>query len=306
MKISRRDVLTAGVFGGLATLGASGVLRADDDTNDFQLVELNVPIKDLPSAFEGYRIGFLTDTHLGIYVPTDWIDQSVGMLKAAGVDLLILGGDYIWLPDRDAAEKFYPIRNRRFLRAKDDMGVSREIFATMADVSAQLQPRDGSFGVLGNHDHWTNPAACVEEFGKKDIRILVNEKILISRGEQTLTVIGVDDYWTGIPKMPQLSDRGAGKEARVLISHNPDYVSELLRTGLPDLDFSLSGHTHGGQVKWPLIGALHYNIEDLRFREGFYRDKGLTSYTSRGIGVVEVPFRLNCPPEISLFTLTRA
>ena len=305
MRITRRQLLTGGIFGGFAAAGAVGVFRGSADTDNFQLVESQVPIANLPPAFEGYRIGFLTDTHLGIYVPTEWVDQSVAMLRSAGIDLLLLGGDFIWLPDRDLSEKLYPIRNPQFLRDSDDVSVAAEIFATIADITSQLKPKDGTYAVLGNHDHWTDPRACIREFAKKGLRVLVNEQVEISRAGQKLRLIGVDDYWTGVPEIPKLGQREAGQEARVLISHNPDYVSELLRIGLPDLDLSVSGHTHGGQVKWPIIGAIHYNIEDMRFREGFYRDKGLTSYTSRGVGVVEVPFRLNCRPEITVLTLTR-
>lgn len=305
MKISRRQLISRSIFGGILAAGTVGVFRSGDDTDNFQLVESQVPIVNLPPAFDGYRIGFLTDTHLGVYVPTAWVDQAVSMLRNARVDLLLLGGDFIWLPDRDLIEQLYPIRNPKFLREKDDISVAAEIFATVADVTSQLKPKDGTFAVLGNHDRWTDPRACLAEFKKKDIRVLLNERVDIMRAGQKLSLIGVDDYWTGVPSIPPLGARAPGQEARILISHNPDYVSELLRTSVPDLDLTLSGHTHGGQVKFPLIGALHFNIEDLRFREGFYRDKWLTSYTSRGVGVVEVPFRLNCPPEITVLNLTR-
>lgn len=305
MKLTRRQLLRGSILGGFAAAGAVGVFRNGDDTDNFQLVESTVAIKNLPAAFEGYRIGFLTDMHLGVYVPTEWVDQSVSMLRRAGVDLLLLGGDFIWLPDRVLKERLYPIRNPTFLREEEDLTVAAQIFSTIADITAQLKPRDGTFAVLGNHDRWTDPRACVEEFRKKEIKVLLNERAVIERAGQELSLIGVDDYWTGVPSIPPLGARAPGQEVRILLAHNPDYISELLRTKLPDLDLSLSGHTHGGQVKLPLMGSIHYNIEDLRFREGFYRDKLLTSYTSRGIGVVEIPFRLNCPPEITLLTLTR-
>lgn len=306
MKISRRNLLTSGALGGLALASGTAVWCRGEDTSDIQLVETKIGIKNLPAEFQDYRIGFLTDFHLGVYVPTEWVEQSVQMLRAAKVDVLLLGGDFIWLPDRDLVESLYPIRNKRFLRDSDDLSVASDIFEEISRVTSQLNPRDGTYAVLGNHDRWTDPIACVRKFSERNIRVLINEDVVVSRGAARLRLIGVDDYWTGIPEMPKLPQRNRPEEARVLLVHNPDYTSELIQGPPPDIDLALSGHTHGGQVKLPLIGPIHYNIEDQRFREGVFKYQGVTSYTSRGIGVVEIPFRFNCPPEVSVISLISA
>lgn len=306
MKISRRNLLTSGALGGLALASGTAVWCRGEDTSDIQLVETKIGIKNLPAEFQDYRIGFLTDFHLGVYVPTEWVEQSVQMLRAAKVDVLLLGGDFIWLPDRDLVESLYPIRNKRFLRDSDDLSVASDIFEEISRVTSQLNPRDGTYAVLGNHDRWTDPIACVRKFSERNIRVLINEAVIVTRGAARLRLIGVDDYWTGVPEMPKLPQRDRPEEARVLLVHNPDYTSELIQGPPPDIDLALSGHTHGGQVKLPLIGPIHYNIEDQRFREGVFKYQGVTSYTSRGIGVVEIPFRFNCPPEVSVISLISA
>jgi predicted MPP superfamily phosphohydrolase len=303
MNLSRRKFIRNSAVGAFLGASAIGVFEGGNTTSALELVEHEVVLERLPKAFDGYRVGFLSDTHLGVYVPTEWVDEAVSLLERKNIDMLLMGGDFIWLPDRDVIESLYPIRNPKFLRDEDDRSVCADIFSTIADVTARLKPKDGVFAVFGNHDRWTDPGACKKSFGTRGIKILENEKITVNRGGENLAVIGVDDYWTGVPRLPVLAPRQAKNEGRILVSHNPDYVSELLGAGKPDIDFTLSGHTHGGQVKLPFLGPIHCNIEDTRFREGFYRDKGLISYTSRGVGVVEIPFRLNCPPEVTVFTL---
>lgn len=305
MRFSRRKFLI-----GSAALSAAGATGAwtwttGENTAALELVQVDIPLDNLPAAFDGYRLGFLTDPHLGVFVPTEWVDDAVQKIKSVGVDALLLGGDFIWLPDRDFVERQYPVRNPTFLPKGRGENLAQKIFSTVADVCAQLPVKDGMFGVLGNHDNWTGPEHCIKEFGKRKIEVLRNRDIEVRRGEAVLRLIGVDDYWTGIPKFPKLPSRTPKQEARILLAHNPDYTSALLRGETPDFDFALSGHTHGGQIKLPLVGPLHTNIDDQRFSEGIFKNQGVTSYTSRGVGVVEMPYRINCPPEVTVITLRK-
>ncbi len=303
--MSRRGFLGAGLAGlGLAGLG--GYALTHDTTSQLSLVEQRVELPRLPKAFEGYRIGFFTDPHLGVYVPTEWVDEAISLLSKARIDVLLMGGDYIWFPDNKGVEHLYPVRNPRFAHTDKPTAMVSEIFSVVADLAAKLDPPDGKFAVLGNHDGWTGPHLCKQEFTKRQIQVLENDVHSISRGSELLHIYGSADYWTGIPKPPPFSGLAAGNEARILLTHNPDYTSELVRLNFQGIDLAISGHTHGGQVKLPLVGALHANVEDMRFREGFFRAGGLISYTSRGVGVVEMPIRLNCPPEVTVFELIGA
>ncbi len=92
----------------------------------------------------------------------------------------------------------------------------------------------------------------------------------------------------------------------ILLTHNPDFSSFVLHDKNIKFNLSLSGHTHGGQIKLPIVGALGYNISDLRYKEGLVDYQETKLYTSRGLGYVELPIRINCPPEVTIITLRKS
>ena len=180
-------------------------------------------------------------------------------------------------------------------------------YELVSSIIAEVNAPEGIVAVYGNHDRWTIPKFCHKQFTSRQIRILINESIELNRSGSILRLIGVDDYWTGIPRIPKLPVRTKNsKEVRILISHNPDFLSPLINQRQNIFDLGLCGHTHGGQIKLPVVGALHYNIRDLRLSEGLYQNDYCSVYTTRGVGVVEIPYRVNCNPEVSILNLTRA
>lgn len=318
--ISRRTFLRATI--GAAGLGAIGagcaIARIHDTTSEIELVELNVPIAGLPKSFNGYRIGFLTDLHLGPCVPIEWAERAVRLLVESKIDLLALGGDNIWIPESRTSRQFGYLRGE-WLGRTAPQDLPMYIYSSLAQLLSQHAPKDGCYGVFGNHDLWVSPRTCLNEFGSQGITTLVNTSVQIRRGSETIELVGVDDFWNGLPSLPAPMVSGnRGDGVRVLLSHNPDFVSSLLEsTPLgalkassghpPQISLALCGHTHGGQIKLPGIGPLHYNVQDARLGEGLYVDSsGMQIYTSRGIGVVELPYRINCPGEATLVTLEQA
>lgn len=303
--LSRRGFLKLGALGLAAgAVGAAGVSAAHC-TGDIKLEQHNIRNPRLPSAFDGYRIGFLTDIHLGRLLPTEWLLQAVDMLGRSRIDLLLLGGDYIWLPEPDPITMLSSARNPEFANAIGKSGAAA-IFAKVAEVVGVLRPKDGCFAVLGNHDMWTGPAACVASLERSAVVTLRNTSKTIERGNHKLAIIGVEDYWTGIPALPPIARRPSPDEFRILLSHNPDFTSEVLNRGSIFFDLCLGGHTHGGQIRLPLLGPVYCNVEATELTMGFFRHGDCLSYTSRGLGVVEFPYRLNCPPEVTIFELRRA
>ncbi len=305
-KLTRRNFLTFSALG----LGATGAAAAFGVSNDFNYQSFIVErpilfVPNLPTHFDGYRIAFLADVHLGRFLPSEVVLDAIKALQAEKPDMLLLGGDYIWLPDRSPIDKLFPVRNNEFKDAYGPSG-AQAIFERFADLVQAMDVPDGIFAVLGNHENWTGPHFCRRSFETRGIRLLDNDVATVWRGNQFLRLFGVADYWTAIPKLIDVGERKPGYEVRILLAHNPDYLSELLRRGTADFDCSIHGHTHGGQVCLPLIGALYYNIEDLRFAAGVVPSPNILSYVSRGLGMVEVPFRLNCPPEVTLLELRRA
>lgn len=304
LEVTRREFLKL-IGAGCAVTGIGySIPNLNTTLSGVTLEEISIKIRTLPKNFEGYRIGFLTDLHLGPRVPHDLIYDSIQLLFKAQIDLLLLGGDYIWIPSSSFAYLTSENKNFRGVRPAD---LPKKIYAEIFRMLGEKLPRDGMYGVLGNHDRWIDPRAALKSFAEFRTPLLINSSATISRGNQALTIIGTDDYLTGIPKLPTLSAKLPEREARILLNHNPDFLDEALAGGNPlGIDLSIGGHTHGGQIVLPLVGALTYNISNLQYSVGLYHHpSGAQCYTSRGVGVVEIPFRINCPPEVTVFELSR-
>lgn len=127
----------------------------------------------------------------------------------------------------------------------------------------------------------------------------------MQRGSESLLIFGSDDYLTGLPAVPPAAAI-PGVSARVLVTHNPDYVSEVLKRDAARFSLALCGHTHGGQVRLPGLISMAAPVRDTRFLAGLVQVDGRWVYTSRGLGMVGLPFRVNCPPEITTIELKSA
>ncbi len=311
--ISRRSFMKGAFATATAASLASGLaveLSKNIVTGDIRFEQVTIALRGLPSAFEGYKIGLLSDIHLGVWMPTEWIEHSLNELTRERINLLVLGGDYIMLNDMPLWQLFGLTRNNAFQDLRPKAAASA-IYNEIVRLVGQYHFPDGTIGVPGNHDHWNYSPIFERTFRNTPaLRLLINETFTVTRGEQQLSFFGVDDYLTGIPSMPPADFTTAPKGSRILISHNPDYISNLLAITTeahplnPLFDFALCGHTHGGQVCLPGMTPVAVQIADKRFASGLYDISAEhKSYTSRGLGFVGVPFRVNCPPEVTVITL---
>jgi len=299
---SRRDFLK----NSLALLGASSLLPAFPSyatSSDVLLRTETVYIPRLPKSFDGFRIGLLSDLHLGPWVSPDLVSQAVRLINSEKPDLILLAGDFVGIPDQFPVADL-PYSSDPIFDSISKADLPQKIFTLAADLFSELKAPQGVFAVYGNHDNWIEPTLCAAAFANKKIPILKNDLIRITRNGDELTLIGCDDYWSGIPVWPKQIARRAKNQARLLLTHNPDYVSYLLDSTNANFDLALCGHTHGGQIRLPLVGALTYNVEDRRFADGLAKHPRGQVFTSRGVGVVEVPFRLNCPSEVNMIMLS--
>lgn len=301
-KVTRRAFLG----GAAAAAVALPVCRGVDTTDALELVTQRVPIRDLPSPFEGYRIGVLADLHIGVNVSFELFDYALELARSAQPDLLLLGGDLIAVNDSAFAKLLQRDRNRELQEAPAAMH-PQLAYEGIASRLANWSPKDGAYSVLGNHDRWVSPDLCLGVLQARGHRVLVNELVEIHRGESSLQLYGTDDYWNGNPHLKGLPPPSYnGRNARVLLNHNPDFTGLVYDRRATSFDLAIHGHTHGGQIKLPGLGAISYNIKDLRLAEGLFTfPDGSQSYTSRGIGVVELPYRINCPPEVTVLELAR-
>lgn len=233
----------------------------------------------LPPAWAGLRIAHLTDLHLGRLVSLDRIDQAVTAARGARPDLAVVTGDLV----------------------TDDVTRIRLVLQAVAGIGAPF----GVLAAYGNHDaRWARRADAVDQAHRAGVELLVNDRRVLRRDGAAICVAGVADPVRG---QPDLQAALAGVPAvvpRILLCHNPDYAEAL--PGEPRVDLMLSGHTHGGQVRLPLLGPPILPIHHRKYAAGLVRGPRCPVYVSRGIGVIGLPVRLNCRPELALLTLQPA
>ena len=252
-----------------------------------EISRVEIALRNLPAAFDGTAVAFLSDTHHGPFVPLSYLAEVVEMTNALRPDVVLLGGDYV--QRRKGLRRFRRARNEEIVNGIGVLGA--------------LRAPEGRFAVLGNHDHRTNPTLVRRTLAANDFTDLTNTGVWLQRGESRLRIAGVDDIRTGEPRLgPALEGVGPG-DACLLLTHNPDYV-EYIRD--PRVDLVLSGHTHGGQVVLPFYGApITSSNFGQKYRAGLVQGPKARVYVSRGIGTISLPVRFCCPPEIVLLTLRK-
>ncbi len=244
-----------------------------------ELTTLRLAVRDLPPAFDGYRIAFLTDLHASPIVPRWWLDAAVNRANALAPDLILLGGDFV-----------------------DD---HPRYVALVAAVLAPLRAPDGVLGVLGNHDHYVDAEAVRRALHAAGVTELYNAATHVVRNGARLAVCGVGDLEMDAIDFAAAVRDVRPDEPRIVLSHNPDVFAYW-----PDdvrCDLMLSGHTHGGQAYLPLLGPPFVPSQfGFRYLKGLYAHGGRRLYVSRGIGASGAPFRWRCPPELTLIELRRS
>src|SRR6478672_814452 len=234
-----------------------------------------IQIPRLPTAFEGFRIILFSDIHLYPFTPIEVVRDAVRLANSFQPDLVILPGDFVW----------------RSVEAAFDL----------VPILSQLNPADGAFAVLGNHDHWKGPKIVAQALAKAGIRVLHNEGITIQRGNDSIYLAGIDSVWGGKPSPKAAFEHRRGNIVSIVAVHEPDYIKELAPQ-FP-VDLQLSGHSHGGQVRMPVFGPLILPPMGEIYDMGLYRVGDAQVYTTRGLGTIHVNARFNCPPEVTAITL---
>lgn len=309
--LSRRSLI---VGAGMAAVASPGLALSRVTTFDTKLERIVLPLVGLPSSLDGFRIAFATDLHVSENIPYDFLASSLKTLAAERVDLVVWGGDYVAVDGSTLARTGSQLAHLKFHERIPFDAQANELALQLGSL-LKIRADAPSVAVRGNHEIWVAPDALSDAVRSSGTQLLINETTRISHAGNLVEIAGVDDFWNGVPKPPQFSPEAALK---ILVSHNPDYVQVLERNSLVNFDVALCGHTHAGQVCYPGLGPLTYNIES-RFTEGLipinrqahagekiHPASAALAYTSRGLGVVELPFRLNCLPEVTVLTVRTA
>jgi uncharacterized protein len=172
-----------------------------------------------------------------------------------------------------------------------------------AALLRQMSAPHGMWASLGNHDFFTDPAFVTGALRAAGIQVLINQSVAIEANGGRFWLGAVNDLLGGRADLSATLQPIPSGEATILMAHEPDYADFVARH---PVDLQLSGHTHGGQVRFPFVGALYLPDLGKKYVSGLYRVGPLTLYTNPGLGTIQVPVRLNCPPEITLLTMRRA
>ncbi len=266
---------------GLALLLGGGAYAVVIEPGNLRVIRKEVWAKGLPD----FRIVQLSDLHYGPWFSLDYIREVVNKTNALEPDIVIITGDFI-----------------------SDRGTFAE---PLARVLADLKPRIGTFGVLGNHDWWADDEAVRQACARHGIRLLDNSRVFITpdgRVEETTThglcLAGIGDLWTDeINPDRALAGLGETTIPTLLMSHNPDAAEE---PNVRDLRIvaMISGHTHGGQVRLPWLGRpIVPSDHGQKYAYGTIQTPNFPVHVTSGVGMAVLPVRLGVPPELVVYQL---
>lgn len=274
------------LFGaGAAALGL-GAYAGTHARHELEIVRRVFPIRNLPASFVDMRLVQISDIHLEEYTEPWFLRQVIAQVNHLNPDMVLLTGDFV---------SRGPAPHSVALRAA---GLAAEI------ISELKAPQ--RVAILGNHDVGVSAEWVVRELEAHGTPVLVDSYLPLERNRERLYICGSDDAGTRIPD-PFLAIPANPRAPVIFLVHEPDYL-DIFRNHprFPLVDLMLSGHSHGGQIRLPGIGPLVLPPMGKRYSAGLYHADELQLYVNRGIGTVGLPFRLNCPAEITEITLARA
>jgi predicted MPP superfamily phosphohydrolase len=273
-----------------AGVAATGALALGEDSvilepNHPILNAVEVVLPRLPAAFDGFTIAQLSDFHYdeNSVVP---IRAAIEIVKNLHPDVIVLTGDFVTVPP------FYKALHTAKAAAAD--------IEPCTDLLSHLRPRLAIVSVLGNHDVASDAHRIIDTLDSHGLPVLRNRSIPIEQGGSRIWLSGLDDVWEGDPDLNLALHGVPSNELVVLLVHEPDFADEAVHY---PVDLQLSGHSHGGQIWLPGIGAPWLPTFGRKYPRGMYRVGPLTLYTNMGLGTIRLPVRLNCRPEVTLFTL---
>jgi predicted MPP superfamily phosphohydrolase len=286
LHITRRRFLTASA----CACAGLALYAGEIERHWIEITRRDAFLSGLPAAFDGFRVAQLCDIHLDEFTEPFLLRDAVNHINRLNPDAVFLTGDFVTC---------------ELLPRKFAMGAAWQC----ANLLNQLEcPR--RYAILGNHDVMIGKIAVTEALKANGITVLNNTYLPIERAGGRIWLAGLDDVVQGNPD-PDLaipgSIRNLPHEPVVLLCHEPDYADHLVTLAAGQaVALMLSGHTHGGQIRLPFIAPLALPHLGRKYVEGWFRFGNLQLYVNRGIGTVGIPFRLNCPPEITLLTLRSA
>jgi predicted MPP superfamily phosphohydrolase len=272
--LDRRKFVWLG-SGALVTGMAFGGYANQVEPHHLVLERRTIRLPRISRAVDGFRIALMSDHHLFPFTPRELLQRAVEEANALRADLILLAGDYV-CTDAESIRELAPILGR-------------------------LNAKYGVFAVLDNYDCWRQPDLVRAQLAAQSIEVLVNRGLHVGPGAGRLFLAGLDSVWRGVPDPVRAFAGYREGNLALAVVHEPDYFPTLVR--LTPVDLQLSGHSHGGQIRIPALGPVILPPWGRIYHTGFYELNGHYVYTGRGLGMVGLPLRFDCPPEVTEITL---
>ena len=247
---------------------------AIDEANTLSLEKVEINLPRLPKALDGMRIIHLSDIHHSPFTGLEHILRAIKIANRLKPDMFVLTGDFV--------------------------SHEPEYIEPVAKVLGELKAEMGTHACLGNHDHWTDPDMVTKHLRDAGINVMINEGRRFEARGTSFWLAGVDDHMVGKTDLAAALKGSFPDEMKLLLAHNPIIFRQCVKHGI---DLTLSGHTHGGQVR--VRDSQRRLLRKRKLTAGLHSRKGAHIYITRGIGTVVLPVRYQCPPEISLLELRR-
>lgn len=275
----RRFLQLAGALAG-STLGcmAAGAYANQIEPRQLVLERRTIRLPRLTPALDGFRIALMSDHHLFPFTPRELLERATEQANALRPDVILLAGDYVYT----------------------DIESIREL----APILGRLNAEYGVFAILGNYDCLLKPDLICAQLAAQSIEVLVNRGLHMGPSAGRLFLAGLDSIWRGAPDPIRAFAGYREGDIALALVHEPDYFPTLVR--LTPVEVQLSGHSHGGQVRIPALGPMVLPPWGRIYHTGLYELDGHFVYTGRGLGMVELPLRFNCPPELTEIILHAA
>lgn len=276
---SRRAFLQKGIVG-LSAYSFAGATVGVVAHDEYDIFYEKITIPNLPEQFKGFTIGMMSDIHSSVFMNKEDMDGYVRAMNNLNTDLVVVTGDLV----NNKTEEVYPF----------------------SEAFANLKAPYGVYGCLGNHDFFTRNVDFISKIiDDCGVKLLRNDAVKIQKGNSYFNLIGVDDIGRGVNADDYISRAMTSvknDQPKILLCHKPYYFENAKNH---KIDLTLSGHTHGGQIVFGVVDKTPISLAALasKYVAGLYSLGASQMYVNRGIGSVGVPFRINCPPELTVITL---
>jgi predicted MPP superfamily phosphohydrolase/ubiquinone/menaquinone biosynthesis C-methylase UbiE len=276
-RISHRALFKTAL--GSVLLGIGGLVYARE-VEPFRIAveRVTLTLPRLAPPFDGYRIVQVSDVHLDGWMTPERLERIVDLVNEQSPNLVAITGDFV-------------------------SSYSARYVPGLLGPLGRLEAPDGAVAVLGNHDHWAGAEEVRRAISSTGVADVSNGMKTLRRDGAVLHLCGVDSVFDGVDRLDEVLEslESAEPGCSLLLAHEPDFADRSAVTGRFDLQ--ISGHSHGGQVRVPFLGAPLVPPLSRKYPSGLYRVGKMLQYTNRGLGIMYTRVRVNCRPEITVFTL---